>query len=119
LTFGWSNPAQFGVCAALSPMEKLHLLWRRTPVGHSVSWSVMKAAHLAGFTSSLTFENLPPVKSGDGKPRAAAPRVLIEFELARNLMAGSNIGSGEVLVYGANNEQAEMDGREPQHGVRE
>ncbi len=78
----------------------------------------MKAAHLAGFNSSVTFENLPPVKGGGTKSRAAAPRVLIEFELARNLMAGSTIGLGDVLVYGAIDEQAES-GREPHHGARE
>jgi len=79
----------------------------------------MKAAHLAGFTSSISFENAPPVKSGSAKSRDAKPRVLIEFELARNLMAGSAIGAGDVLVYGALDEQADMSGREPHHGARE
>ena len=92
---------------------RTYLLGGEPRVGHSVSWSVMKAAHLAGFNSSVTFENLPPLKGGNTKPR-----VLIEFELARNLMAGSTIGLGDVLVYGAIDEQAER-GREPHHGARE
>ena len=79
----------------------------------------MKAAHLAAFNSSITFENAPSVKDGDTKSRVAKPRVLIEFELARNLMAGSAIGAGDVLVYGALDEQADMSGREPHHGARE
>jgi len=79
----------------------------------------MKAAHLAGFNSSIAFENLPLARRGDAKSRPAAPRVLIEFELARNLMAGSNVGPDDVLIYGAVNEQAELDEREPDHGARE
>ena len=79
----------------------------------------MKAAHLAGFNSSIAFENLPPVKRGNAKSRSDAPRVLIEFELARNLMAASNAGPDDVLIYGAINEQAELDEREPDHGARE
>lgn len=67
----------------------------------------MKAAHLAGFGSGPAADKKSPARGGDVKSHAASPRVLIEFELVKNLAAGSNLGVGEVLVYGALNEQAE------------
>jgi hypothetical protein len=62
----------------------------------------MKAARLAGFDHT---DNLSPspARNGEAADRASAPRVLVQFEIAKNLVAGCNFGLGEVLVYAAPN----------------
>ena len=67
----------------------------------------MKAAHHSGFGLIPGGDSKSPVRTGEAKSTASSPRVLIEFELVKNLMDGSNLGLGEVLVYGSPNEQAE------------
>jgi hypothetical protein len=62
----------------------------------------MKSAHPTGFRPGL--KNNGSAANAEEKK----PRVLIEFEIAKNLMAGSNTGLGEVLVYGAPDEQTEL-----------
>lgn len=67
----------------------------------------MKVTHLSGFGVGPGSDNKSPAGNGTAKTTASSPRVLIEFELVKNLMDGSNLGLGEVLVYGSPNDQAE------------
>ena len=67
----------------------------------------MKTTHPAGFGIGPGGDKTPPAKQGATRSSAASPRILIEFELVKNLMDGSNLGFGEVLVYGSPDDQAE------------
>jgi len=69
----------------------------------------MKTACLAGFSVGLAADNIVPLpaKGGAANSHASSPRAPALLEIVKNLVAGSNIGLGEVLVYGAPNGQAE------------
>lgn len=69
----------------------------------------MKTTQHSEFGVGRAAENMSRTKGSDAKSQAASPRVFIEFEIVKNLVAGSNIGLGEVLVYGALNDQAETN----------
>jgi hypothetical protein len=69
----------------------------------------MKAARLSGFNVGLAADDMAPLLAkGDAMNiHASSPRALTLLEIAKNLVAGSNIGLGDVLVYGAPHVQAE------------
>lgn len=69
----------------------------------------MKAARLAGFDVGLAAGEImaPPAKSGAVNLHGSSPRAPALLEIVKNLVAGSNFGLGEVLVYGAPQAQGE------------
>jgi hypothetical protein len=69
----------------------------------------MKAARLAGFNVGLAADDISPLLAkGDAvNIHASSPRALALLEIIQNLVAGSNIGLGEVLVYNAPHGQTE------------
>jgi hypothetical protein len=69
----------------------------------------MKAARFAGFNVGLAADDIAPLlaKGGAVNIHASSPRALALIEIVKNLVAGSNVGLGEVLVYDAPHVQVE------------
>ena len=69
----------------------------------------MKAARLAGFNVGPAADDISPLLAMGGAVNihGSSPRALALLEIVKNLVAGSNIGLGEVLVYNAPHGQSE------------
>ena len=68
----------------------------------------MRAAQLAGFEFGATADHIKtsPARGAESDIRLSARRARPQLELVKNLVAGSNFGLGEVLVYEAPSGQA-------------
>jgi hypothetical protein len=69
----------------------------------------MKATRLAGFGTELSVGKVSVAPSGagtDAKVRAVPLHALKYFEIVKNLASASDVGLGEVLIYGTPNAEA-------------